>query len=706
MRRLARIAPPLGALLLPLLAHAVPARASGDFMCLPSWSLVHPDYSDCDNMAMLQPGNDTRVNLMLLMLESRGGKLDPAQMSPERPGGDDPMNDWPTFSDRFSAPRPEGEETSNAYAEGEGSRCLSNGAGADAFAAAVGAVAAIPEAERSALIAARNNLAPSCTGPSNGAAGVAAAVQAATTPQGKAFAQYLQGTDAFYAGDFDAAHAGFTALVGADDPWLAETARYMIGRVELNRAQVNAFDEYGTLREDGVDTKSLDAAEAGFDDYLKSYPQGRYAASARGLLRRVYWLGRQPAKLAGTYAGVLSVAPSDTRMPDRDLADEIDNKLLGAAGPADAGDPLLLAVLDLRALRAPVDENGKTTPPPALDFTAQESALGANPALRDFLLASDAFYRAQQPEAVLKLIPEEMQTSFTPLAFSRQMLRGIALEATKDKAARDHWTAMLAGAALPFQRPAVELALALHDEQAGAIAKVFAADSPVKNGRIREILLRNVADPALLREEASAATVPQREREVALFTLLYKELTRGRYKDFLADLVLAPTDAASDGWAADISGTDTRPPLALFVTPGQTGEYDCPALKETVAQLAKNQKAAKPQLCLADFLLVNNFDQSALDEQPAAGELGSSQSGFPGAAYSRLEVYRALIEAKTTPAEDKAYALYRAVNCYAPSGNNSCGGRDVDVKQRKQWFLMLKNRYPTSRWAKELQYYW
>ena len=53
-----------------------------------------------------------------------------------------------------------------------------------------------------------------------------------------------------------------------------------------------------------------------------------------------------------------------------------------------------------------------------------------------------------------------------------------------------------------------------------------------------------------------------------------------------------------------------------------------------------------------------------------------------------------------------AYALYRAVNCYAPSGNNQCGGADVPQEQRRAWFQQLKRDYAGSQWAQKLRYYW
>src|SRR5262249_31758319 len=129
-------------------------------------------------------------------------------------------------------------------------------------------------------------------------------------------------------------------------------------------------------------------------------------------------------------------------------------------------------------------------------------------------------------------------------------------------------------------------------------------------------------------------------------------------------------------------------------------------IKDIATRLAKDARNPKAQLCLADFMRDNGFDYEPLDIPPDDGELGSTPSLFPGKVYSRLNVYRALIAGATPPADDKAYALFRAVNCYAPSGINSCGGEDAPVSQRKAWFQQLKRNYPNSVWAKQLQYYW
>ena len=55
---------------------------------------------------------------------------------------------------------------------------------------------------------------------------------------------------------------------------------------------------------------------------------------------------------------------------------------------------------------------------------------------------------------------------------------------------------------------------------------------------------------------------------------------------------------------------------------------------------------------------------------------------------------------------DKAYALYRAVMCYAPSGYNDCGGAGYSPAQRRGFFQQLKRSYPQSPWAQKLKAYW
>lgn len=147
--------------------------------------------------------------------------------------------------------------------------------------------------------------------------------------------------------------------------------------------------------------------------------------------------------------------------------------------------------------------------------------------------------------------------------------------------------------------------------------------------------------------------------------------------------------------------------MALF-TAGQTSDgFPCPAIGATARALAANPRDHRARLCLGDFWRLNGFDGfEGLDERPDPAELGGTANDFPGRPIRRGDFYAATIADPRAPADLKAYALYRAVMCYAPSAYNSCGGQAVEVGQRKAWFEQLKRQYPQSRWARKLRYYW
>lgn len=172
-----------------------------------------------------------------------------------------------------------------AFLNGEGSRCRSNDDdSATAFISQV-IKADIPAAERELLVKARLKLLTACSWD-----GQVADAQQIQSSEGQRLRTYLQAAADFYSGRFGYAVRGFAAASTSNLPWLQQTALYMTARTSLNQAQAEAFDEYGMPRLEQVDKAALSDAEQGFLNYLKQYPQGDYVASARGLLRRVYWL--------------------------------------------------------------------------------------------------------------------------------------------------------------------------------------------------------------------------------------------------------------------------------------------------------------------------------------------------------------------------------------------------------------------------------
>ncbi|HLY80510.1 MAG TPA: hypothetical protein VKQ70_14100, partial [Caulobacteraceae bacterium] len=417
-----RILVPL-ALLTAFALHAGPARASGDFTCTPAWKLAKTTYSDCDSLPMLSPGNDSRVNLQLLLLDAGQAQIGPPPKTdpPTAPieGSAAPF----TFEDFHALIEPQGPQApadANAdYASGEGSRCRSNDAGAAAFQEALDKSAAVPEAERTALGAARKALSPNCN---------AAAASTAYPPPdgvrsalGRQFARYLAGTAEFYGGDYDDARKDFAAAAASSQPWLRETASYMLGRVALNQAQDGAFDDFGLLSPDKVDAAALKAADAGFQAYLKGYPTGQYAASARGLLRRVAWLGGQPKQLAADFAWSFAhTGPAERNVSVADLVLEADDKLLTKTPlGTDLADPTLLATRDLMGMRHdPADPKTLASTIKYEDLEAQRPAFASRPELFDYLLAAHRFYVEADPAGALGHLGAAAPTGpMTSLAF-------------------------------------------------------------------------------------------------------------------------------------------------------------------------------------------------------------------------------------------------------------------------------------------------
>ena len=397
-----------------------------------------------------------------------------------------------------------------------------------------------------------------------------------------------------------------------------------------------------------------------------------------------------------------------------DLVEEIDNKLLFAEGASrKVSEPLLLATIDLLRMRNDryVDEKTITF----AELEKQQGAFAGHPDLHNFLLANHAFYIEGDAKKVLKLIPDAArQENFSYLQFSRQALRGTALQILKDRNEGGFWRDMLGGSKALYQRPTIEMGLASFYERNGQLDEVFTPSSPITDSNIREILLLKIAGPTLLRSVAKDSTRPSHERDVALFTLLYKQLTHAKYAGFLTNQKLIPADANTGAGFRGIPQQDQMP-TGLFGDGSQKGDYDCPSLSATVSTLSRSPKNARGRLCLGDFLLANGFDDfdptalsgySPQRKGPASPILGSSKSQFPGAAIPRQRLYKDIIASRSSKPDERAYALYRAIRCYATTGSNSCGGVDVGKAQRKKWFQKLKRGYPSSKWAKKLKYYW
>jgi hypothetical protein len=714
-------------------------QASSDDACYPDWAVLSERLDPCSSLPFLSPGNDSAVNLRLLLADAERLPITPAALTPDDLAegyGEVPFAHYrlqpvpapvsEADAEPASEPGSEGEapavaglddmlatlgikrETSevagDTLLDGEGSRCRSNNetTAADFIRELINTQELAP-AERAALAASRMQMLSACGWePEQLSSLLPNELQ---SPAGKSFALYLQAAADFYSGRLAQASKGFTLLADNPQPWLKDTALYMIGRSELNLAQVNAF-EYGELKPQNVDTAAAQRAQHALSNYVDNYPFGVYSTTAAGLLRRVHWLTQDKDRLAADYEALL-FAPGEPHSRStaayEALVREADLKLISGNTTA-VNSPAIVAVNDLMWMR-----EDATHPLTRAALLAQKGTFTAHPQLFTYLQAAFALYVENDPAAALQQLPGALPDDLTYLAFSAQMLRGLALESSQASGqAQALWLSLLPLAKRPLQREQLQLALAMSYERDEQLSKVFATDSPITSEKLRYILLSHAADADLLRQQATQAASAV-ERNTALFVLLYKDLMRSQFAAFGTDLARLNALPSDDHLGYSLGYVhDQGPTLALFGWQGDKAEsgYLCPALAETAAALANDATAPRSLNCMGEFILRNRLDGMPLDQRRRADTLGGTAPGFAGTVFSRHGAYQAVLANPGAGHEDKAYALFRVINCYAPSGYNGCGGKDVEPSVRKAWFKQLKSRFGDTRWGQSLQYYW
>ncbi len=156
------------------------------------------------------------------------------------------------------------------------------------------------------------------------------------------------------------------------------------------------------------------------------------------------------------------------------------------------------------------------------------------------------------------------------------------------------------------------------------------------------------------------------------------------------------------GYNSDNEQLKNKPDFSNFIWNGAniTPQLKCSNLETLVNQLAQTPKDPLLNVCLGEYF---RSEQGYSVQQLAYAE--QQQSSFSGKIFARGQVYKDIL--KSSSKDDlHAYALYRSIQCYAPSGINDCGDAEVSKPVRKQWYDQIKRDYPNSTWAKSLKYYW
>lgn len=701
-----------------LLASAAPAFASFDMEDC-KWSDEH-----CllKGDPVLTPGNDSRDNLLRLLSEAKSFTLpvqsipaditrsrdvyfayhpewddleDPAPAAVDKPAEESPLNkQWAALQLEPVETHQDGEQEN---------RFVSNNAGSlSQFFAALLADDSLTAEQRHALAQARLGLYA-------GASDEQISASLATLPADSAallYKTYLTGAARFYAGDYEGADRAFAPLIDSDRPWLAETAHYMLMRTALNKSSQNSMGEYGDFTIDRIDRPAAEQAQKAAQAYLQRWPEGRYADSTRGMLRRINWYLQAWPQLAGLYEQQFQQAADAGAL--RGLVIEYDNvygmQFNGRAVREAFPDAPLISYIELlRALRLNSDEKPTLTQD---DLNSSKPAFEQRGKLALWRnLQLNLWQATDNNAAILQAVkPAEQLPPHDILAFSEQVLYGEALMAQKQwPAARNFWLKLLKLSQDAEQQQYVQAKLAATLVFSGDTEAIFAADSAITNLRFRSRVLKTVASPERLRQQASQGPNNE-ERTIALHTLLVRDLTENRFSDWLKDRKLASaiTHPVLGKAFDDVN-------LSAFDWNGDAAEtgYVCRSLNETVHVLSQNANDAHALNCLGEFFRTSNTHIDLWKDSAGNDVLEMAiHRKTPYGQFDRQAYYQQVIAAPKAEPEDKSYALYRAIMCYAPSGMNECGGADVDKAQRKSWFSQLKTQYPGSPWAQKLKYYW
>lgn len=709
---------PLAFALFTLLATAPQAFASSDIEDC-KWS---DDHCLLKGTPTFSPGNDSRDNLLRLLSQEKSFAL-PIQAMPEditrsrdfyfayHPQWDDitsPAAAVPEQNADDTLPRQMAElhisadEVIRNNDDLENRHVSNNMGSASQFFGALLTDTSLTVEQRQALAQARMGLL-------SGATREQIDASLTTLPEdsgAQRYKTYLIAAANFYAGDYVNAEQAFAQLAKSDRPWLAETAQYMLMRTALNKSSQNSVGEYGDFDIARINHQDAAQAQTQAQAYLQRWPQGQYADSTRGMLRRINWYLQAWPQLAGLYEQAFETSANAQQL--RETVTEYDNvygmqfyeqSVIEAFPDA----PRLSYIELLRALRLNSDKKPTLTQA-QLDASkpvfeqSQHMPLWRNLQLNLWMAAGN--YAA----IVQAVTPAQQLSAHDTLAFSEQVLYGEALMGQKNwTAARDFWQQLLNVSKDNEQQQYVQAKLAATLVYSGDSAAIFAPDSAVTNLRFRSQVLKTQATPELLRQQATHGPNNE-ERTIALHTLLVRDLTENRFADWLNDRKLARAISQPVvGTAFD----DVN--LSVFDWNGDAAQagYTCRSLNETVTVLSRKADDAHALNCLGEFfrttqthvdLWKNSSGNDVLEVAITRQE--------PFGQFDRQRYYQQVIASPTAEVEDKSFALYRAIMCYSPSGYNECGGEDVDKSQRKDWFTQLKTQYPGSPWAQKLKYYW
>lgn len=485
------------------------------------------------------------------------------------------------------------------------------------------------------------------------------------------YAKYLKALSAFYTGDYRKAVDYFQSLGAASNPWIRETALYLIGRsyLVLSQEKWSGWDKL-----DAIDKESLNRAEAAYRKYLSVYPGGQYAESARNIPRRILFL-RQDAEPLNAELERLFESALEDRSEDKLL--QATNEALNfySARKISFNSPLLTAYQ--------LFQGAVPRPDDLAYFRANAARYKKYPGLQAFLIAETLFLQKKYREVIDLPVPRKNGAPVV-VDMALRTLRAESYEQLGNYAeGRKIWM-QAAELADPVDYPHFfQMALAHNYLKDNKIDLIALDGSGVTEDKLLTEIFETLAPDSLLEKLLLSPKTLKEARPLVQTALLNRYVLQGRYQDL----------------------------LRMLKQVKNPGIYD---QMETAARtLLKNERDPKGLLNAGYFVYYNGIHSPScwksgfaaeyrsrykLDLDPAS--LKPPIDYFTTALAQFSENDRSAVEAKL---------LHYAIISFKPSNkamDSTWGRRHEDVKQGKEWYERLHRKYPDSEWAEKTKYYY
>ena len=669
--------------------------------CEPNLAINDKNLNGCSNLPVLYPANDSQTNMTLLLSDLGLATIKP--MTADANLWDavygmvpfDAANLSSLTQNKMPNQRKLLERNDTVFDE----RCTSFDSGNQAFNTQVQNNKAIPNLEKQILISERKKM-NQC-----GDKIELIAINPNWSITTRQYASYLNASILFYNSNYSAATKIYTVLTTVEDTWLKETSQYMLIRTSLNSAYATGVDKYGDVYLDNINQNLLKQFLDNINAYLKAYPNGQYVASARGFMRRGFWLSKRQDLLVNEIVWQLKNPTSKFyNLEMSELPAEIDRRVFdsSAFNVNNLKDPFFLAVYDLMHMRESSSENYR--PISWAQLNAQKDFFQTQPELFQYLQAAHLFFVQKKAQEAQNYLPKANAKNSSYLQLSQIFLRGQILEKIgQPQNAEEYWRQQLAQAKDSYQRGLFETALSNHLAIKQDYSAFIGKKAQITQPNLQRNFITQIADTNSLQKLIQSEQSNIDQKQAAIYTLLSKSLVHQQFELFKQSYAFMPKNAMQyKGYNSDNEQLKNKPDFSNFIWNGAniTPQLKCSNLETLVNQLAQTPKDPLLNVCLGEYF---RSEQGYSLQQLSYNE--KQTSNFSGKIFARGQIYQDLIKS-SSKSDLQAYALYRAIQCYAPSGINDCGGNEVNKTVRKQWFDQIKTDYPNTSWAKSLKYYW